>query len=194
MLAIRFSKMFIKIKVYGNVTGGVYANVKDKKARNKAQQSVTRQHRGIAWAHPAQQDPPHPPFAWQRDASPPPPPVPLRPRGPIPPFHEDPLFWDRVFSLPHKLPRFLSPQCNRAARSTTCTVLCRLIWHFNPNQYIPTRVLKDQLLFMFEEYVAHRYGAFYWIWYISEPFLLGSFLIGSEPTLAWLMLGFFWQW
>lgn len=79
----------------------------------------------------------------------------------LPSLHADPRFWAKIRHLPNKLRQYLTPDWHLP--STTCYDLRRLIWHFDPSKHIPCKMTKAQLLDLFEDYVAHPYGAYYGI-------------------------------
>ncbi|EGG10944.1 uncharacterized protein MELLADRAFT_51681 [Melampsora larici-populina 98AG31] len=84
-----------------------------------------------------------------------------RRRRPIPAAHEDHDFWTKIWTLPVNLLLYLSPGWHPVW--TTRDLLRQIIWHFKPNQRIPCRTLKADLIELFEVHVVQRYGAYYGI-------------------------------
>lgn len=84
-------------------------------------------------------------------------------RSPLPSIHQDWMFWKRITTLPKHLLRILSSDCNLWAYSTTRPMLMTIIRHFNPGHRIRQCILKEDLIKMFGELVAEKYGLFYGI-------------------------------
>ncbi|EGG09370.1 uncharacterized protein MELLADRAFT_95813 [Melampsora larici-populina 98AG31] len=84
-----------------------------------------------------------------------------RRRRPLPSAHEDHDFWAKIWTLPTNLLRYLSPGWHPLW--TTRGLFRQIIWHFKPNQRIPCRTLKVDLIELFEVHVAQQYGAYYGI-------------------------------
>ncbi|EGF97332.1 uncharacterized protein MELLADRAFT_114424 [Melampsora larici-populina 98AG31] len=55
-------------------------------------------------------------------------------RAPMPSVTDDPIFWNKIDTLPQSLCKYLKPNCDIS--SITCFNLRRLIWHFEPDKAI----------------------------------------------------------
>lgn len=82
-------------------------------------------------------------------------------RDPLPSVHNDPHFWEKIFTLPANLRLYLSPEWR--PQYMTRDILRQLIWHFQPAQRIPCRMLRADIIGLFEYHVLQKYGAYYGI-------------------------------
>lgn len=82
----------------------------------------------------------------------------------IPSPAEDPIYWEKVLTLPGVLFQFLTPTCNLHARSTTCDMIWRIINHFKPDHHIPSRTSKPKMIEIFLNKIVAGYGAYYGVW------------------------------
>ncbi|EGG11331.1 uncharacterized protein MELLADRAFT_102221 [Melampsora larici-populina 98AG31] len=84
-------------------------------------------------------------------------PVPQNPRRyscvPIPSHQEDPIFWDKVFKLPHDFLQYISPTCDLRDHFTTCRILRDIILYFNPGYQLPLNARKSELIKTFQDLV-----------------------------------------
>lgn len=82
-------------------------------------------------------------------------------RDPLPSVHDDPLLWEKIFTLPPNLRLYLSPEWR--PHFMTRDVLRQLIWHFRPSQRIPCNMLKADIIDLFQYHVVQKFGAYYGI-------------------------------
>lgn len=133
----------MSITVYGNLTIKKKTTITTHANRRRSQRVIARQ------ANPERI--PDAPRAAPRNAR----------RDPLPSVHDDPWLWEKIFTLPANLRLYLTPEWR--PQFTTCNILRQLIWHFKPSQRIPCRMLKADIIELFQYHVVQKYGAHYGI-------------------------------